>query len=193
MPSKAGPVRLDLPEELGTLRHRCVFPTPSGKCEFYSERVRLRAGRDPLALSTSRRTKTRKRTPNLAAKFPLQMLTPPAPSFLNSTFVNVDTMRRAAGEVTLEMHPTDAATHRGIANGQTVTVFNGRGRFRAKAVVGDSVKPGVVVSLGSWWTKYTAGRRELQHDHEHRPDRSRRRSHVLRQPRRSGGRVKTKA
>jgi anaerobic selenocysteine-containing dehydrogenase len=91
----------------------------------------------------------------LAAKFPLQMLTPPAPSFLNSTFVNVDSMRRAAGEVTLEMHPTDAA-HRGIADGQTVTVFNGRGRFRAKAIIGDSVKPGVVVSLGSWWTKYTA-------------------------------------
>jgi len=65
------------------------------------------------------------------------------------------TMRRAAGEVTLEMHPDDAA-RRGIANGQTVSVFNGRGRFRAKAVVGDSVKPGVVVSLGSWWTKYTS-------------------------------------
>ena len=24
------------------------------------------------------------------------------------------------------------------------------------AIVGESVKPGVVVSLGSWWTRYTA-------------------------------------
>jgi anaerobic selenocysteine-containing dehydrogenase len=83
------------------------------------------------------------------------MLTPPAPSFLNSTFINVDSLRRSAGEVTLEIHPTDAAK-RGIADGQLVTVFNGRGRFRAKAVVGELVKPGVVVSLGSWWTRYTA-------------------------------------
>ena len=37
-----------------------------------------------------------------------------------------------------------------------MSVFNDRGRFRAKAVVGDTVKPGVVVSLGIWWRKYTA-------------------------------------
>lgn len=83
------------------------------------------------------------------------MVSPPASSFLNSSFVNVDVLRKAAGEVTLEMHPDDAAA-RGIANGQTVTVFNGRGRFRARAVVGETVKRGVVVSLGVWWNKYTA-------------------------------------
>jgi anaerobic selenocysteine-containing dehydrogenase len=68
--------------------------------------------------------------------------------------VNVDTLRKAAGERTLEIHPTDAAK-RGIADGQLVHVFNDRGRFRAKAVVGESVKPGVVVSLGLWWRKWT--------------------------------------
>ena len=85
----------------------------------------------------------------------LGMVCPPASSFLNSSFVNVDVLRRSAGEVTVEMHPADAAA-RGIANGQSVTVFNDRGRFRAKAVVGETVKPGVVVSLGVWWTRYTA-------------------------------------
>ena len=35
-------------------------------------------------------------------------------------------------------------------------IFNDRGAFRAKAVVGETVKPGVVVSLGVWWNKYTA-------------------------------------
>ena len=44
---------------------------------------------------------------------------------------------------------------RGIASGQAVDVFNARGRFRAKAVLADSVKPGVVVSLGLYWRKYT--------------------------------------
>jgi anaerobic selenocysteine-containing dehydrogenase len=36
-----------------------------------------------------------------------------------------------------------------------VSVFNGRGRFRARAVVGETVKPGVVVSLGLWWRRWT--------------------------------------
>ena len=92
--------------------------------------------------------------PELAAKYPLQLLTPPASSFLNSTFANLDPQRKAAGERTLEIHPTDAAK-RGIADGSVVSVFNGRGRFRARAVVAETVKPGVVVSLGLWWRKWT--------------------------------------
>jgi anaerobic selenocysteine-containing dehydrogenase len=53
----------------------------------------------------------------------------------------------------LEIHPIDAAK-RGIVNGQVVTIFNARGRFRAKAVLADSIKPGVVVSLGLLWRRY---------------------------------------
>jgi anaerobic selenocysteine-containing dehydrogenase len=148
---KAGPVRLKLPAEWAPFAQG-GFGTESGKCEFYSARE-ARAGRDPLPhyIPPHEDPQTK---PDLAAQFPLQMLTPPAPSFLNSSFVNVETLRRAAGEVSLEMNPADAA-RRGIADGQLVTVFNGRGRFTARAVVGDNVKPGVVVSLGSWWTKYT--------------------------------------
>ena len=148
---KDGPVRLHLPQEWAPFAAG-GFGTPSGKCELYSERE-ARAGRDPLPHYVPPHEDPQTK-PELAAKFPLQMLTPPAPSFLNSSFVNVDTLRRAAGEVMLEIHPTDAA-RRGIANGQTVSVFNDRGRFKAKALVGENVKPGVVVSLGSWWTKYT--------------------------------------
>jgi anaerobic selenocysteine-containing dehydrogenase len=82
------------------------------------------------------------------------MVSPPAPSFLNSTFVNIDSLRRAAGEPTAELHPQDAAS-RGIRTGQWVRVFNDRGSFRAMAVVGETVKAGVVVSQGIWWNKYT--------------------------------------
>jgi len=150
--TKAGPVRLDLPHDWAPFANG-GFGTPSGKCEFFSERE-ARAGRDPLPhyIPPHEDPQTR---PELAAKFPLQLLTPPAPSFLNSSFANLESMRRAAGEVSLEIHPDDAA-RRGIANGQLVTVFNARGRFRAKAMVGENVKPGVVVSLGSWWRKHTA-------------------------------------
>jgi anaerobic selenocysteine-containing dehydrogenase len=149
---KAGPVRLNLPTPWAPFANG-NFPTPSGKCEFYSERE-ARAGRDPLPHYAPPHEDPQTR-PDLAARYPLQLLTPPAPSFLNSSFINVESLRRAAGEVTLELHPADAAA-RGIADGEPVTVFNDRGRFRAKAVVADSVKPGVVVSLGTWWNRYTA-------------------------------------
>jgi anaerobic selenocysteine-containing dehydrogenase len=149
--TKAGPVRLNLPREWAPFANG-EFPTLSGKCELYSERE-ARAGRDPLPhyIPPHEDPQTK---PELAEKYPLQLLTPPAPQFLNSTFVNVNTLRRAAGERTLEIHPNDAAT-RNIADGQMVEVFNGRGRFRAKAIVGETVKPGVVVSLGLWWRKWT--------------------------------------
>jgi anaerobic selenocysteine-containing dehydrogenase len=38
-----------------------------------------------------------------------------------------------------------------------VTVFNGRGHFTARASIGETVKPGVVVALGTWWSKYVGG------------------------------------
>jgi anaerobic selenocysteine-containing dehydrogenase len=83
----------------------------------------------------------------------LQLLTPPAPQFLNSTFANLEAARKGAGKRTLEIHPTDASA-RGIADGTLVSVFNDRGRFQARAVLADTVKPGVVVSLGLWWRRW---------------------------------------
>jgi anaerobic selenocysteine-containing dehydrogenase len=149
--TKAGPVRLNLPKDWAPFGTG-YFPTPSGKCELYSARE-ARAGRDPLPHYVPPHEDPQTK-PDLAAKYPLQLLTPPASPFLNSTFVNVDTLRKSAGERTLEIHPTDAAA-RDITDGQTVSVFNARGRFRAKAVLADTVKPGVVVSLGLWWRKWT--------------------------------------
>lgn len=149
--TKAGPVRLNLPQNWAPFAEG-KFPTPSGKCELYSERE-ARAGRDPLPTYVPPHEDPLTK-PELAAQYPLQLLTPPSPTFLNSTFVNVDSLRKSAGERTLEIHPDDAAA-RGIVDGQTVSVFNGRGRFRAKAVLAHTVKPGVVVSLGLWWRKWT--------------------------------------
>ncbi|MBX9584172.1 MAG: molybdopterin oxidoreductase family protein [Gemmataceae bacterium] len=150
--TRAGPVRLNLPENWTPFAEG-RFPTASGKCEFYSERE-ARAGRDPLPHYAPPHEDPQTR-PDLAARYPLQMLTPPDPAFLNSTFANVPALRAAAGGPTLEIHPEDAAA-RGIADGQVVTVFNDRGRFRATAVVGGNVKPGVVVTLGLRWRRFTA-------------------------------------
>jgi len=145
------PRRLNVPRDYAPFAEG-NFGTMSGKCEFFSP-SEAAAGRDPLPhyIPPHEDPQTK---PELAARFPLQMITPPVPSFLNSSFVNVEVLRKAAGEVVVEMHPDDA-TRRGIADGDPVRVYNDRGRFRAKAVVGESVSPGVVVSFGIWWNEYT--------------------------------------
>jgi anaerobic selenocysteine-containing dehydrogenase len=146
-----GPARLDYPADWAPYAEG-NFGTPTGKCHLFSP-TEASAGRDPLPYYTPPHEDPQTK-PDLAAKYPLQMLTPPAPSFLNSTFVNVDSLRRDAGEPTIELHASDASA-RGIADGQQVTIASGRGTFRAKAKVGEAVKPGVVVALGCWWGKYT--------------------------------------
>ena len=90
--------------------------------------------------------------PGLARRFPLAMISPPARNYLNSTFVNVRSLRDAEGEPRLEIHPRDAAA-RGISDGDRVTVFNDRGSLELKARVSERARPGVVVALSIWWRK----------------------------------------
>lgn len=146
-----GPIRLNLPKDYAPFA-RGGFGTPSGKCELYSAKMAAQ-GMDPLPTYTPPYEDPQTR-PDLAKRFPLQMVSPPVPSFLNSTFVNVDVLRKMAGDVTVEMHLQDAAA-RGIRDGQSVRVFNDRGSFQARAVVGETVKAGAVVTQGVWWNKYT--------------------------------------
>ncbi len=122
------------------------FPTPSGKCEFFSERL-ARRGLDGLP----------DHVPNhepfgSSPRYPLAMISPPARNFLNSSFVNVRSLREIEGEPLLEIHASDAAA-RGIAADSIVRVFNDRGEYRCKARVSDRARPGVVNGLGVWWRK----------------------------------------
>ena len=89
----------------------------------------------------------------LAARYPLAMISPPARNFLNSSFVNVASLREAEREPLLEMHPDDA-TARGIADGALVEVFNDRGHYHCRARVGERARRGVVNGLGVWWRKF---------------------------------------
>jgi anaerobic selenocysteine-containing dehydrogenase len=92
-------------------------------------------------------------TPDLARRFPLAMISPPARHFLNSTFVNVRSLRAIEGEPIVEIHADDADA-RGIRDGMPVRVFNERGEYRCKAEISERARPGVVVGLGVWWRKY---------------------------------------
>jgi anaerobic selenocysteine-containing dehydrogenase len=139
--------RLDRPENYAPFADG-GFPTKSGKCEIYSERL-AELGRDPLPTYIPPHEVA---DGALAARFPLAMISPPARNYLNSTFVNVQSLRSAEGEPHLEIHPHDAAA-RGIANDVRVRVFNDRGSLELKARVTDNARRGVVVALSVWWKK----------------------------------------
>ncbi|MBM7062392.1 molybdopterin oxidoreductase family protein [Pseudomonas sp. UL073] len=127
------------------------FPTPSGKCEFFSARMQA-AGLDPLPTFIAPYESVAS-NPELAQQYPLAMISPPARNFMNSTFVNVQSLRSTEGEPHLDIHPSDAAT-RGIEDGQRVRIYNDRGSFEAKARVSDRARPGLVVGLSIWWKKF---------------------------------------
>ena len=122
------------------------FPTPSGKCEFFSARLAAQ-GLDGLPDHVPNHEAF-----NSSSVYPLAMISPPARNFLNSSFVNVKSLRDIEGEPLLEMHADDAAA-RGIQSGEIVRVFNPRGLYRCKVTVSKRARPGVVNGLGIWWRK----------------------------------------
>ncbi|NMM91156.1 molybdopterin oxidoreductase [Rhodococcus sp. SRB_17] len=122
------------------------FPTPSGQCEFYSARLAAQ-GHDPVPDHLPNHE-----LPGRSSAYPLTMISPPARNFLNSTFVNVQSLRDIEGRPLLEIHPADAQA-RGIADGAVVRVFNDRGSHRCHAVVSERARPGVIHGLGIWWRK----------------------------------------
>ena len=122
------------------------FPTPSGRVEFFSERLAAQ-GLDGLPDHLPNHEPAGSSTDH-----PLAMISPPARNFLNSSFVNVKSLRAIEGEPLLEIHADDAAA-RGIADGAMVRVFNGRGEHRCRAEVSRRARPGVVHGLGIWWRK----------------------------------------
>ena len=123
------------------------FPTPSGKCEFYSSRMAT-DGYDPLPDYTP---------PAWAdgqAIGTLVCISPPAHSFLNSSFANVSRFQQREGDPCVWLHPTDA-TARGIAPGTHVQVKNERGGTTLTAKITKDIVPGTVLAPGIWWTKFS--------------------------------------
>jgi anaerobic selenocysteine-containing dehydrogenase len=134
------------------------FPTASGKVEVHSESL-AKQGLDPVPDFVPPYESVQS-DPALARRYPLAMISPPARNFLNSSFVNVDSLRAAEGEPSAEVHPDDAAA-RGIVDGARIRVFNDRGSFLARAHVDDRVRRGVIAAWGVWWHKFTPGGRNV--------------------------------
>jgi len=146
--------RLNLPSPHRPYARGARLETASGKIEIESSTLAA-VGFDPLPVYVAPH-ESEERSPELARRYPLALLCPPAHSFLNSTFVNVTSLRRAAGKPIVEIHADDAR-NRGLAGGERVRVYNDRGAFTAEAVISDRVRPGIVVAPSVWWGKLTDG------------------------------------
>ena len=122
------------------------FGTPSGKVEFYSDSMATN-GLDPLPGFVPPEESRH----GSVDQYPLEFLPRKADNYMNSTFANSPGHQKMEnGWIgTLEMHPVDAAA-RGIADGDTVEVFNARGRIDLTARVDGTVPEGVVASRLSW-------------------------------------------
>ena len=142
--SQQGWVKLDLPElpfaDGG-------FATPNGRAQAEVPGLGVPDFVPPYESTQS--------APALAQRYPLAMISPPARHFLNSSFVNVKSLRSIEGEPLVELHPDDAQA-RGISDGVMVRVYNDRGSYLCKATVGARARQGVVNGLGVWWRKLGA-------------------------------------
>jgi anaerobic selenocysteine-containing dehydrogenase len=125
------------------------FPTASGKAELYNQSLKAQ-GLDPVVDFTP---PSESRHGKNAKAFPLELLARKADNFLNSSFSNVPAVQGMEEVGLLEINLADARK-RGIANGDPVRVFNGRGDIRLRARVDGAVQPGVVCAR-LYWAKLT--------------------------------------
>jgi anaerobic selenocysteine-containing dehydrogenase len=168
-----GFARLNLPSADDYAPHaEGNFATPSGKCEFKASMAAegnfvlglFRQGYDgqqsgepidplPHFIAPQESPVT---NPALAARYPLNLITPKNHAFLSSSFGNLPHQRRHAGDQPVVLHPTDAAKY-GITAGERVRVHNDRGAFEAIAQVTDDIRQGFVVAPAGHWASLNSG------------------------------------
>ena len=147
------------------------FPTEDGKCNFIIKNVKnfvagpfrqMYEGNQPgeplpelpdyVPPAESPYT-----NPELAKKYPLNIISPKSHAFLNSQYANMDSKLKIQGEQFVLINKIDADS-RGISDGESVKVFNDRGDFYGNAEISEDVSPGIVVStLGYWRQKSKTG------------------------------------
>lgn len=90
--------------------------------------------------------------------YPLQLVTAPALTTLNSSFFERDELRESA--MRLKLHPAEARV-RGLAAGQWVLAGNDLGEVVFELQVDEGVPPGLAVAEGVWWLEGAPGKRTV--------------------------------
>jgi anaerobic selenocysteine-containing dehydrogenase len=146
------------------------FPTPSGKCEFRVVGAKnfvagpfrqmyedFQPGEDIPELPDYVPSKeTALANPELAKKYPLNILAPKSHGFINSSYANFESKIKGQGEQFVMIHPADAMD-RGLIDGGRAKVLNDRGSFEAVAKVTTDVNKGIVVTTLGYWRQLNNG------------------------------------
>jgi anaerobic selenocysteine-containing dehydrogenase len=140
-----------------------IFPTASGRIEFYVEKPA------PRLPTNSTADLDRERLPRffppteawpdnpLYTKYPLVLLSERPKFRVHSQWFATPWLRELDPEPSVKINAKDAAA-RNIKKGDYVEVFNDRGHAVVKAVVTQGVRPGVMVFAKGWQRKqYKAG------------------------------------
>jgi anaerobic selenocysteine-containing dehydrogenase len=146
------------------------FPTQSGKCEFeitgatnfvagpfrqMYEGFQSGEALDSLPDYVCSR-ETSATNPELAKKYPLNIISPKSHSFLNSCYANMEQKIKGQGEQFVLINALDAQ-QRNIKQGDTVRVFNDRGSFEGEAKITADVNPGLIVATLGYWRQLNKG------------------------------------
>jgi anaerobic selenocysteine-containing dehydrogenase len=132
------------------------FPTRDGRARLVDPSL-ARIGLDPLVgFEPPAEVLDRE----LAARYPLALVSPAARFFLNSTFGSIDWHRAKMGTPRVHLHPDDAEA-RGLRTGDAVRVYNDRGSFEAAVTVDDAAAPGVAFTFKAYWASRSPGRRTV--------------------------------
>ncbi len=155
-----GFARLDLPTPYAPFAHG-NFPTPSGKCEFYSARMAA-DGYDPVPNGEWQMANGAAMDPDspFAIRHSFICISPPAHSFLNSSFVNVPRFAKREGEPIVWIHPADGEAL-SVTDGETVRLWNDLGEVTLTARLTADIVPGTVLAPGVWWAKLSPDGRNI--------------------------------
>lgn len=130
-----GIVRANVPKEpFVSLAHK-NFDTPTGRVEFYSERLFDFDEALPLY------------KPSLEAphseKYPFQFFACHKKYYLHSFMGDLPVLKRYMDEPWADINPEDAKK-KGVKDGDTIEVFNDRGTFVIRTLINPTVPPGVI-------------------------------------------------
>ena len=142
--------RLAVPERFAPFAEG-GFPTPSGKCEFYSAALE-KQGIDPLPFYNP---PAEVADEALAQRYPLAFLSPPARNFLNSSFANMVRFRELEGEPRLDMHPADARLRAASATATVCACSTTAAATRSRRVSTAS-------RARAWWWRPRSGGRSTR-------------------------------
>jgi anaerobic selenocysteine-containing dehydrogenase/DNA-binding NarL/FixJ family response regulator len=140
-----GVLQRKLPAKAQVAHHERIFKTPTGRIEFFVERLlpykkALPTYQPPIeAQPNSRR----------AQKYPLVCIMEHTRYSVHSTFRNAPWLRELDSEPSVILHPDDAVSRR-IQDGDLVRVYNDRGEVTLKACLSSAVHPGSVYFSQGW-------------------------------------------